>query len=422
MASISPSGLARELAGECLRGGTYSSATAGALIDLALSGNPETAREASRELFSYVVERLADEFEPRLCGVYAELFSEALSRAIPALDAASLLERYRRVSAPRRFHGEAARVRDVFVLSRVTLGADVAVTSQALEAARQRFPEARVWFVGPGKNFELFAGARWPRHLAVSYGRGGTLRERLAVWPALREALGAPDAVVIDPDSRLTQLGLLPVCGEENYYFFESRSYGGDGGEPLVELARRWLAETFSTEGVSPWIAVPEPAPAAMITVSLGVGGNPAKRLEDPFEPELLRMLASSGRSVLVDKGGSEEEGRRVERAIAACGRDGDRVRAWQGSFASFAGAIAASTLYVGYDSAGQHVAAATATPLVTVFSGFPNERMLARWRPTGPGRIAVVPVRAGEAGDALERARRAVDDEMSAPAVRRQD
>ena len=41
-----------------------------------------------------------------------------------------------------------------------------------------------------------------------------------------------------------------------------------------------------------------------MITVSLGVGENPQKRLSDPFEPELLALLAETGLSVLIDKGG----------------------------------------------------------------------------------------------------------------------
>jgi hypothetical protein len=42
----------------------------------------------------------------------------------------------------------------------------------------------------------------------------------------------------------------------------------------------------------------------------------------------------------------------------------------------------------------------------VAVFAGFPNERMLARWRPCGQGPIEVV--RAGE-GDALARSLAAI-------------
>ena len=33
--------------------------------------------------------------------------------------------------------------------------------------------------------------------------------------------------MVIDPDSRLTQLGLIPVCDDSRYFFFESRAFGG---------------------------------------------------------------------------------------------------------------------------------------------------------------------------------------------------
>jgi len=41
--------------------------------------------------------------------------------------------------------------------------------------------------------------------------------------------------------------------------------------------------------------------------------------------------------------------------------------------------------LYVGYDSAGQHVAAAAGIPLISIFAGFPVPRMFDRWRPITP-------------------------------------
>jgi ADP-heptose:LPS heptosyltransferase len=46
---------------------------------------------------------------------------------------------------------------------------------------------------------------------------------------------------------------------------------------------------------------------------------------------------------------------------------------------------IAGSSLYVGYDSAGQHVAAACGVPLISIFAGFPAPRMFQRWSPSGP-------------------------------------
>jgi ADP-heptose:LPS heptosyltransferase len=39
----------------------------------------------------------------------------------------------------------------------------------------------------------------------------------------------------------------------------------------------------------------------------------------------------------------------------------------------------------VGYDSAGQHAAAAAGVPLICIFAGFPTLRMFHRWRPVAP-------------------------------------
>ncbi len=52
---------------------------------------------------------------------------------------------------------------------------------------------------------------------------------------------------------------------------------------------------------------------------------------------------------------------------------------------------IAQSDLYAGYDSAGQHAAAASGTPLISIFAGAPSERFLQRWSPQGRGRIDII-------------------------------
>ena len=63
----------------------------------------------------------------------------------------------------------------------------------------------------------------------------------------------------------------------------------------------------------------------------------------------------------------------------------------WDGSFAGFAAHIQRSHLYIGYDSAGGHVAAACGVPMISIFAGFPSDRMFQRWRPTGPGEISIL-------------------------------
>jgi len=353
-------------------------------------------------LFGILVEGLADRFEPRLCDMYARLFSQAVAQAAENVDPASLVARYERVRRPRPISGEPNRV---FVLSRVTLGADVAVTSVLLAAAKQRFPHAEIVFVGPRKNYELFATDPRLRHADIAYRRGG-VRQRLAVWGPLQALLAAPDAVVIDPDSRLTQLGLLPVCPEAGYHLFESRGYGRETERALPELAAAWAEETFGVPNAKPYVALERSVTGGGVAVSLGIGENPAKRIPDPFEERLLALLSAGGAALAIDTGAGGEEAERVERAV---GRSGVKAALWEGSFAGFAAIIAASRLYVGYDSAGQHVAAACGVPLISIFAGFPAPRMFHRWRPTGE-RATVIRVDRPDPLETLERVRAVID------------
>jgi ADP-heptose:LPS heptosyltransferase len=350
--------VAREVLEQCIAGAPPER------LPLALLEEP-----CAGALFGVLVEGLSDRFEPALCDCYARLFSQA----IPGAD----LARYGRVRRPRPVVGEPARV---IVLSRVTLGADVAVTSVLIDAAKQRFPEAQIVFAGPRKNFAMFARDPRLREAQFEYQRG-SLRERLAVWHGLKWLAAAGDCVVIDADSRLTQLGLLPIGREARYHLFESRAYGGTSDRALPDLAAQWAEETFGIAGAKAYVAPvgkPIDLPRGYIAVSLGVGENPAKRIADPFEQELLRLLATRA-PLVIDKGAGGEEAARVERAA------GGHATFWDGSFAGFAKIIAGSSLYVGYDSAGQHVAAACGVPLISIFAGFPVPRMFHRWRPSGP-------------------------------------
>ncbi len=364
---------------------------------------PRALMEApcAQALFGVLVEGLADRFEPALCDAYVKLFSQAIAYATGA-PASQLVSRYEWVRRPRPAAGKPHRV---FVLSRVTLGADVAVTSVLLAAAKKRFPHAMVTLVGPQKNYELFAADPHIHHARVEYQRGG-LRDRLSVWEELKPMLSAPGCLVIDPDSRLTQLGLLPVCAEDYYHLFESRGYGADSGKSLPELTAAWAAHTLDVKGAKPYIALGAlPAREPYIAVNLGVGENPAKRIPDPFEERLLALLAETGLPLCIDKGAGGPEAVRAEHAVE---RSGVKATLWQGSFAGFASIIAGAKLYVGYDSAGQHVASACGVPLISVFAGFPAPRMFERWRPTGPN-ARVIRVERPNVEEVLERVREAL-------------
>ncbi len=413
MGSISAVELAGEVLEDCLRDGTWPVRTLDALIERALDEEDERLSfAATRALFGIVIERLGDLFEPDLCDVYAQLFSHVISRAIPGYHADELLLRYQRIRQVRRFPG--GEVHRVFVLSRVTLGADVAVTSIVLAAAKQRFPHAEICLVGPEKNTELFSADDRIVPVPVAYGRSGLLRSRLNAALELHALVDEPHSIVIDPDSRLTQLGLLPVCDDSRYFFFESRAFGGELLTSLPTLTAEWISEVLDIKDARPYLAPHRRQKFADITVSFGVGENADKRIDDEFEYQVLAALLRLNRPVLLDHGAGGEESHRVNALVKRLDTP-PLLHLHNDSYASFASHILQSNLYVGYDSAGQHVAAAGGVPLVSVFAGHACERMFSRWRPTGSN-TRVIAVDETERSTALDRTLKAIEEAAEAP------
>lgn len=330
--------------------------------------------ECPREFFRLAVEPLADSFDPAQSAHYERIMRAFLPPPPP-----------RATLVP-------DDVETVYVLSRVTLGADIKIVAPVLNTMRGRFPGARVVLVGSRKSAELFARDRDIHHLEARYPSGGTVLERIEFGRPLGCALDTPNRIVVDPDSRMTQLGLVPVCEPDRYFHFPSRTFGGSTMANLSDLTERWLEETFewSAAGVLRPESAPCDAPLPSVAVSLGVGGNDSKRIGGDFEARLLAELAGRYRSVVVDRGAGGEEAERVTAAVEASGAAGS-VHYWEGSFAGFASIIGGSDLYVGYDSAGQHAAAAIGVPLISIFRGAPSKRFEARWRPAGRERIHVI-------------------------------
>lgn len=335
--------------------------------------------------FRVVVESLADSFDPEQAAAY-----EYLMRAwIPA--------------EPRAQTKIPERVETVYVLSRVTLGADIKITSIVLDAMKRRFPEAALMLVGNRKSAELFAADSRIGHFKADYPRSGSVADRVQFGYDLRHKLAGPNRITIDPDSRITQLGLIPVCDPAHYFRFPSRI--ASAASNLTDLTQNWLREAFGVSGEA--FVAPEPVriegEGPRATLSLGVGDNETKRIHGDFECRLMGALGSQFRTLWVDRGVGGEEARRVTAAAEASGCT-DRIRFWEGSFAGFASLIARSDLYVGYDSAGQHAAAASATPLISIFAGASSERFRERWSPQGRGRITVINADTSTPDDILAR------------------
>lgn len=408
-----------------------------ALAGAAFSQERETALEATNAIFAEIVEPWCDRFEPALCESYVEFMSEVvyapgspIATHLEELGYAGpeqLRERYRRVcrnNSRRVEHRDEVRV--VVLLSRVTLGAEIAVTSPILQGIRTAFRRACIEFIGPRKNRPLLAaGLHRIGCNVLDYKRDATLAGRLRAW--LRTRANVEQCIrhwkpgqwhVIDPDSRLTQLGLLPVADDAHYSFFESRAYMADTTAAIAKIAACWFDAI--TPGREPLRFAPSPAlstldrcrgrvlsefsPRRAAAVSFGFGGKHAKRLGGDFEDSVLELLRQRNLRITLDYGAGEEEERLVEKRlrrfrgeVAPLPEAPNRreltadLVTWKGSLPGFAGLIASSSLFIGYDSAAAHLAAGLRTPVIEVFAGAPCERMRQRWTPSGTDWVRVI-------------------------------
>lgn len=370
LANISANQAAQELLDACLAGQPWSREQAASI-----AGDPALVR--------VLAEGLGDRFEPALVDLYAEIFCYVLAPMLQGWSEGGLHARYQRIRRPKPFSGSPDRVRNVYVLSRVTLGADVAITSVLLDAVKRRFPQARIWLCGSRKVHDLYEADSNISFYRLEFTRGGSIRDNLGRVPYFK------DGIVVDPDSRITQLGLIPVCSDENYYFFESRSYGAGTDLSLCELAQQWAREIFDIDA-QPYIAPrPQRRSGKFITVSLGTGDNPNKGIRPPFERLLLEKASKLGPPVVVDLGASNDERARVLAAAEGL----ENIEFHEGFFARFASLVAQSALFYGYDSAAAHVAAVAQVPMIAFFKGAVNDRFFSRWCPHGAGRKNIIQI-----------------------------
>lgn len=392
---------------------------------------------AVRALFLEIVEPLADSFEPAAAHAFVDAFAEVVDIARHHPDAAERAHAWLEAGPP----APIGQPTLVIVLSQVTLGAEVAITSTIVAGVLERLPHAEVLHVAPAALRGLFAGNPRVRFAPVSFERRGDLLTRLSAWPAAREVvqtatagLAPDDWLVIDTDSRITQTNLLPLAPDERTRYFPKRTIEAPSLEWLAELAGLWTEQLTGLSGRPlPQLWLPDEAldwadavRAALdghaehwAVVNFGVGGNPAKRLGLAFEARLVRGLLERGIGVLLARGMSDAEyvgPDRLAAGQASSGVDLARLGAgeapealckagrrqlvlWQASTERMAALVAAADLHVGYDSQGQHVAAAVGTLGtlgLSVFVQTGGERFLRRWSSHGPGPTRILRVEPG--------------------------
>lgn len=425
----------------------YNSSYIDLLCDMATHfAEPAHNQIAASALFGIIIERLCDDFEELQTETYNRLISQVVSflRKLPEgaelnseLDSFQLENEdqlYQRIEAIRLSPDEklppALQPKKILILSRITIGADVAITSVICQRVAKLFPDAAIAVIGNAKLDQVFSGQSGIKIYELPYARRGGLMERFLVWLELLKeirkelsGLSANEYLVLDPDSRLTQLGVLPLVPNENYRFFNSRSKQSYPAKASIsELTNLWLDNILGHgEFCFPKIW-PDSASLAsaselqkssggkkLITVNLGVGGNERKRVPDEFEVELvLRLLAEPDVRVILDLGFGDEERMRSEAIIDAAIKRNYRAMeidfaklgeisedcqllGVECSVAEIASLISCSDEFIGYDSACQHIAAAEGVRTYTIFAGSNNVRFIRRWHACGPNISEIV-------------------------------
>ena len=405
---------------------------------------------AARALFSIIIESLCDDFEDLQTETYNRVMAQIITycrklRAAKDLDRflrefniysrQDLLTRINQIRLDQKKLSPKRDVKKILLLSRVTIGADVAVTSIIIQRLAQLFPSAELVLIGGAKLDEIYGGNVNLRLIPVVYSRKGGLLDRLSSWQSVRtiidrELAACPleNTILIDPDSRLSQLGVLPIIDPQNYYFFDSRSAVSFAENlSMAQLTNAWLNRITGSEDFHypmVWLHPSDLQQAArlvnqlkgngarcILALNFGVGGNPRKKVGYRLEQALLlNLLQVPDTVILLDKGVGDEERRRSEALLAGIKSEGIAVRNgsletgldgglnWgviglQTRIGEIAAVIANCTEYIGYDSACQHIAAALNTPSTTIFAGSNNMRFIRRWSAFGPNTCKIVHV-----------------------------
>jgi ADP-heptose:LPS heptosyltransferase len=405
---------------------------------------------AAQALFSIIIESLCDDFEDLQTETYNRVMTQVISfcRGLSAgaeLDRClndfglhsglDLLNRIHKIRTYGKQLSPQQHLKKIILLSRVTIGADVAITSIIIQRLARLYADAEIVLIGSKKIQDIYGGDARIKIRTVNYDRQGGLLERLASWHHVLEIIrnelspqAAEHTILVDPDSRLSQLGVLPLISSDRYYFFDSRSdVSLNSRMSMAELTNLWLNQVTGTNDFcypKVWLhreyiqaakdlcdRLNKNGGCRIIAVNFGVGGNPRKTLGAKFELRLLLTILQEPQTIiLLDRGSGdaelnhtgslmksvEEKGYTIHNAkIDACS-DLDITQGIVGletRIGEIAAIIAQCDEYIGYDSAGQHIAAAVETPCLTIFAGSNNMRFLRRWSAFGQNSCQIVHV-----------------------------
>jgi ADP-heptose:LPS heptosyltransferase len=418
------------------------------LLEICGSSDISLAQDGISALFKGIIEPLNDSFRLPDQQAYYLVFSEIIQQIRSNPKAKQLHQELQQegifsaedafnrtmqqLSVPAKISNPAA-VKKVFILSRVTLGADIAITSILIQKVKQYFTEATCIVIGDEKLKQLFSFSDRLQLLPIRYPRQGDLISRFNSWLDARtliipiiSTLLPHQWLIIDPKSRITQLGLLPLASpKENTFILDHIAMAGNNSNLGLET-NHWFDKTFGIHTASlhfPCIDIADSSRKSFfmryssllsckrqrVTINFGSGGNRAKELPIDLEVSILKKLINEGFQVWLDKGYGTAEYAKIDHLVSLMDLpkqtfldasdtnpaippvNSPDLIVFTATAAELSVLIAKSDLYVGYDSMGQHMAAAVKTPAIILFNGHPNPVFLTKWTPLCRTPLAVI-------------------------------
>lgn len=414
--------------------------TIGILCEMALFKKDAKVRQAAVfSLYKKIIEPLCDDFTTsgtETCNLVLTSMLQFISTKAEGHNLANLLKDQhcsdlkhllaRRTSLtnnPPIDDATKKKVKKIIILSRVSVGADIAITSIMGQRLSKAFPHANILIIGPSHIPEIFYGLPQIQWGKFDYQRNGGIAERLNcganLFALIKSECGVYDSgqvLLFDPDSRLSQLGLLPLYEVKYCYYFSSRNDTPRQNVRISQLTNSWLNYLLDEEENSPPNVSIRPSHLAdirsfwgqflpktkKIVINFGVGNDPQKRLSDPFEEQLLyTLLQQKDTLIILDSGLHPDEGKRAQvlmkkmksRGIPTIAVSGKHLPSQIISFqhglvcvqvgiGTLSALIDQADVFFGYDSCCQHIATARDTNNVICFAGAPNDRFFERWRP----------------------------------------
>ncbi|MFH1776132.1 MAG: hypothetical protein ABH952_01005 [Candidatus Omnitrophota bacterium] len=424
------------------------------LIERSFSSDPVTAKIITRILMQDVVGRLYDTHLPQekqiVTRIIAQIF-EYRRRMEEGKDLNQHLNRFG-LDTEEKLNARAERLAQaevinrpisldaekVFVFSRGTIGGDVNLTSIVLQKITETMPQAKIVFLGDLHRLgSLFAGIKNISFVDFPYRRTETLANQIADSLKAVNILETngyePGMPVIDLSGHGLIHGMMPVCNEEDHYYFPMVAPKGKSlGEEINEQSNRVfdaLGATYSKlhiadEELSAVAGFYDKLPRGkkVITMAFGVGGDYTKAVSEEFEQEVVSGVIDRGSLAILNGGFGEVEEARTVQLIEAIREKGHKIyividelrtetkKILQenglnfyvvkdtiaeveipddvelivhfGKISTCTVLIANSACFIGYDSMTQHLAAASRVPEVIVYAGCETERFPELWRP----------------------------------------